>query len=204
MPQSAADNCRNALPAFAKRWEEQKPEESDQSVHGQAQKNDYKHAGKYLVEHVIVFQAQQVVAESCLRADPFADNCAADAVGSGNLQTGEQRRNRGRKLDQPVDLEAFRAAGTYQIFISLVQSSHSVGEADCNREKAHQYDGKDLRSHTESHVNNQDGSEYKHWNGLRHNQKRVDAALHKWKAIHQDACKRKTQCQVLLQFSVIE
>lgn len=60
----------------------------DESVHAQTQDNNNHNTGKDAVQHVAVFDAQQIIAESFLGTDPFADNGAADAVGRGNLETG--------------------------------------------------------------------------------------------------------------------
>lgn len=62
--------------------------EADEPIHTQAQENDNQNTGEYLVQHVTVFDSQQVVAQSFLGADPLSDNSAADTVGGRNLQAG--------------------------------------------------------------------------------------------------------------------
>ena len=48
--------------------------EADEPIHTQAQENDNQNTGEYLVQHVTVFDSQQVVAQSFLGADPLSDN----------------------------------------------------------------------------------------------------------------------------------
>ena len=56
-------------------------------IHAQAQDNNNQNAGEDAIQHIAVFDAQQIIAESLLGADPFADNGTADAVCRGNLET---------------------------------------------------------------------------------------------------------------------
>lgn len=100
--------------------------EADEPVHTQAQENDNQNTGEYLVQHVTVFDSQQVVAQSFLGADPLSDNSAADTVGGRNLQAGQQRGNGGRDFNEAVCFPSACPIGADQMDILLIHLGEPV------------------------------------------------------------------------------
>ena len=90
-----------------------------------------------LVEHITLLDAQEVVAQPALRADPLPHHRAADGIGGGHAQAGKQRRQRRGQFHQRVDLDAGSAVGAHQIDVTPAHLRHAVGEVDGHGGKKH-------------------------------------------------------------------
>src|SRR6185437_14094868 len=107
----------------------------------------------------IVGRVDDQRAKPVARADPFGHDRSDDAAGRGDLQRGEQERQRGGQADLPEDLGAAGRENPHEIEHRRARGLEALHHIHQRRKEADQRRDDDLRRDAVAHQENQDGGD---------------------------------------------